>query len=950
MRSEVIELDDIESGVDRKQLQRLKQRFLALNRERYRRMHQGLTERQQLLVELLPLLFHVNHPMLPGYVCAGTPAGVAHYKPKRQELRLARSLARSFVHKRDLGQRHLPIQALFVMGSPGTIAQSETSDLDVWLCHDPELSPGARNQLREKCTSLSRWAQESLHLELHFFVMPGGQFYAGPSGGVSAEGAGSTQRYLLLDEFYRTALWLAGRLPLWWFVPKGREADYEHYKHQLLHHRFMPESELVDFGGLPSLPAEEFVGAGIWQLYKGIESPYKSVLKLLLLEVYAQSEQPRPLALDFKEAVYQQIPKVDELDPYVLIYRRLEAYLSASAEWQRLELVRRCFYFKVGKALTRPAARGVKSWQRQRLEQLVNEWHWPEHQLKWLDSRPAWKAPEVQAERAQLVRELNRSYHLINSLHKTGTDALISDEDLTLLGRKLHAAFERKAGKVEWINPDIAQDLSEPELFFTPSLSGAGDVEYWQVYRGLDPDLTGPALKRARQLIELLLWCYGNGLLTLASRYRIDQRAFSPAQCRQLFQCLSDWLPLPLLAPEHQVFTTPARVERLLVLFNLGVEPQAHLRQQGLQRLSDWHDALDFSGLRENLVLSLDLVQINTWHELSCHHYQNDALIHALEYYLRLVPPGRGRQPPPVTLRCLGDKGPLLEQRLEELWTDLTECFYHGEQPPASRYLLEMAGQYLMIQFFQEQPRITRYPDYPALLDKLSQPQANPSSLVVDRRALKDRPLKLIADTARPPGVYLFYWLNPGPEDTADVSLVDAQGTLVTTLMPYYSRASLVRPLVYFLEAVMARQTAAPELLPAPRVASKLHLYEIAGDPRRGRGYLESRQDPSDLAGLALVSVQAIAEPNASGGMSYTIYCDGEEFSELDWGGQVYKQVALRILKFRRQGLRYPCYITDLDLSQCRDLLAPQQGLQLSHYWQVKLELEQQLNRALSEL
>lgn len=946
MRSEVIELDDIESGLDRKQLQQLKQRFLSLNRERYQRMHQVLTERQQLLVDLLPLLFHVNHPMLPGYVSASTPAGVAQYQPKRWELRLARSFARSFAPKREISQRQLPIQALFVMGSPGTIAQSESSDLDVWLCHDPQLSIAALSQLNKKCEILSSWAQESLHLELHFFVMPGGRFHAGPSGRVSAEAAGSTQRYLLLDEFYRTALWLAGRLPLWWFVPSSREADYENYKHQLLHHRFLPEAELIDFGGLPSLPAEEFVGAGIWQLYKGIESPYKSVLKLLLLEVYAQSDQPRPLALDFKEAVYRQIPDVDELDPYLLIYRRLEAYLSAVAQWERLELVRRCFYFKVGKALTRLASGGVKSWQRQRLERLVAEWQWPEHQLKWLDSRSRWEAPEVQAERTQLVRELSRSYQLISSLHKAGTDNLISDEDLTILGRKLHAAFERKAGKVEWINPDIAKDLSEPELFFTPALNAGGEVEYWQLYRGLAPDLSAPALKRARQLIELLLWCYGNGLLTAASRYRVDRRAFSPAQCRQLFQCLSDWLPLPLTAPAHHAFTSSARVERLLVLFNLGVEPQAQLREQGLQRLSNWHDALDFSGLRENLVLSLDLVQINSWHEVSCRHYQSDALVHALEYYLRLVPPGTG-QPPPVSLHCLGDKGPLLVQRLEELWADLVECFYRSKQPSTSRYLLEMAGQYLLIQFFQQQPRISRYPDYPALLDKLSQPQASPSPLVVDRRALRDRPLKLIAETARPPGVYLFYWLDPKREATAEVSLVDPQGTLVTSSMSYHNRPSLVRPLVYFLEATLARQIAAPELLPAPRTTPKLHVYEIVGDPGRGRGYLESRQSRSDLEGLALVSVQAIAEPNASGGMSFTIYCDGEEFSELDWGEQVYRQVALCILKFRRQGLRYPCYITDLDLSQCRDLLAPQQGLQLSHYWQVKLELEQRLNQAL---
>ena len=54
----------------------------------------------------------------------------------------------------------------------------------------------------------------------------------------------------------------------------------------------------------------------MWQLFKGIESPYKSVLKLLLTEVYA-SEHPKVecLALRFKQAVFANRLDVDEFDP-----------------------------------------------------------------------------------------------------------------------------------------------------------------------------------------------------------------------------------------------------------------------------------------------------------------------------------------------------------------------------------------------------------------------------------------------------------------------------------------------------------------------------------------------------------------------------------------------------------------------------------------------------------
>ncbi|WP_323166724.1 class I adenylate cyclase, partial [Pseudomonas bubulae] len=85
----------------------------------------------------------------------------------------------------------------------------------------------------------------------------------------------------------------------------------------------------LDLGHLARIPPGEFMGAGLWQLFKGIESPYKSVLKLLLTEVYA-SEHPQVqcLSLRFKQAVYANQMDLDELDPYVVVYRHIEGYLK----------------------------------------------------------------------------------------------------------------------------------------------------------------------------------------------------------------------------------------------------------------------------------------------------------------------------------------------------------------------------------------------------------------------------------------------------------------------------------------------------------------------------------------------------------------------------------------------------------------------------------------------
>ena len=217
-----------------KELKQIKQRFLALNQVRYARTLAVLSDRQQQFLTLLPLLFHVNHPMLPGYISHHTPAGIHGYVPSKDEIRAAKITARSFTYQRDLVDKKDAIDALFVMGSLGTIAHTESSDIDVWVCHKDQLSEIALVELQEKCHSLSRWAADVIHIETHFFLMDGENFSHGQQTVLTNEASGTAQHFLLLDEFYRTAVWLAGKLPLWWFVPVEQENNYEGYTKNLI--------------------------------------------------------------------------------------------------------------------------------------------------------------------------------------------------------------------------------------------------------------------------------------------------------------------------------------------------------------------------------------------------------------------------------------------------------------------------------------------------------------------------------------------------------------------------------------------------------------------------------------------------------------------------------------------------------------------------------------------
>ncbi len=952
MRESKISTEAIDDGLDRKLLNLLKQRFDQLNKQRFDRTRSALPERHRNTLELLPLLFHSNHPMLPGYVSHETPCGISGYTPDKNEIRLAQGLSRSFKIQREPHKRRY-IHALFLMGSVGTIAHSDASDLDIWVCYKPGLNKKAIEYLAQKCERLSKWAME-IGLEAHFFLMDSDSFREGEVAALDSEASGSAQRYLLLDEFYRTALLLAGRAPLWWFVPSGRENDYEDYASTLLGKRFLRSADVLDFGGVATIPSAEFTGAGIWQLYKAIESPYKSVLKLLLLECYAsQFAEGKPLSLQFKQAIYDGCLDVNELDPYVVIYRHMEAYLQSRKENKRLELLRRCFYFKVNKPLTRASRGPSKSWQRQMLEKLTQEWGWSHEHLLLLDGRPTWKAQHVMAERKTVVGELTNSYRfLMDFARKGGMDAAINAEELTVLGRKLYAAFERKAGKIDWINPGISLDISEENLTIVYREREAEQGNVWTAYTQAimdTPYRPNLAIKQCRNLFELLVWCHCNEVLSQGTKLEVVGRtsSISNIQLRQLVELLRHWLPLPLKAAAHEEFQVQSNIERILVLINFGADPQQHLQQKGIHRLSSQGDALGYSGLRENLVLSLDLCAINSWNEVSIRGFHNDALLNSLIYYLQLVPPSSSSTRPKVVFKCFSpSRGAAISQRVEELFEDITACFYEGEcATPHARFIFEMEGQYFVLQWLNAQANIKRMASIDKLLEHLTHAQTTHSPIFIDRYALKNHRLHLISEGLRTPGISVYYQVSG---HIADVTVADEKGSLFNARMPFATPNSLLQPLHRFIRAAIERQSVENIASPMSFGVQAVNFFELQESKEGLKA--ERCTISSDIHQISFFNIQAIAELGPDGEILFNIYCDQQEFMELDLAESLYKAVAAFVLARRKQQERYPCYITDLDLSQCKHLLNPSGELQISHYMKIKAQLENKLNRALLDL
>lgn len=939
---------DLDEGIDRKVLSQLRARFLILNEGRMARAMEGLSARQQLVLNLLPLFFHVNHPLLPGYVSGATPAGLSNYEPDPQVLAEAQRLTRSFSYKARHGNPPRPIHGLFLMGSLGTLAQADQSDMDVWVCHAPDLDENELAELQKKCQLLEAWA-EGQGAEAHFFLIDPSRFVRGERDTqLSSDDCGTTQHYLLLDEFYRTAIWLAGRTPLWWLVPVYEESRYEQYIHTLLSKRFVPAEENLDLGHMARIPPGEFIGAGLWQLFKGIESPYKSVLKLLLIEVYA-SEHPRVqcLSLRFKQAVFANRLDLDELDPYIVVYRRIEEYLKARGEPERLELVRRSLYLKVNRKLTTGNGARNTSWQRALLERLAEEWGWDQRQLALLDSRSQWKVRQVGAERRSLVNELNYSYRFLTQFARTEQAAsLINKRDLNVLGRRLYAAFERKAGKIEFINPGIAPDLAEDTLTLvqSPNRKEPGQT-HWGLYNGnltaLEWEHFAP-IKRSRELVELLTWCHRNGVIDSSTRLALHPGSsdLSEFELFNLLGSLQQTVALPLNTVSEDQLLHASVPSEVLVLVNVAVDPLKHHRELNIHMTTERTDSLSYAGVRENLVLTLDQVTLNSWNEVMVGRHDGEhALLECLRDYLNNLPSG---PQPRLRVRCFcHNRAQFIARRVEELFETAQDLLLSQLN---YRYLIQVQQHYHVLELLPGQVRHRAMATPAALLEYLGQEQTRYSPLHLDPMALEEHDLALVLPMGQPDCIQVFYRIV---ENQAELYVLDEHNALWQQTLPYHDEQSLLVPLQRFLQSILYRREALLPMdnSPGEKPLDTLYFQILPSGTGRARR-VEARPAPLTPIDKGFYDVQAIIGKAAPGQVQVSLYCNQREFSELEYGDQLFSAVVQEIVEQRREPERYRCYITDLDLS---GLLGDGQSSSIL-YLRYKASLERALNEALEQV
>lgn len=521
----------VSSKILEKSMSRAFRAFREFNSIRLEKTLETLNREEQKIFICIPYLLHLNEKDIPGFIeDEETPFGIANFEWSSKSLGLLRELfPECRVQKKTLPKK--PIESLALMGSCGSIAMTKKSDFDFWLCVDSTRFTERQLELiGQKCKAIEAWA-DGKNLEVHFFINDLGKILANKFGHADEESSGSALGYLLKEEFYRTFIILEGKYPVWSVVPaRCDDALYDRCAEIIQNSTELDRHNFADFGNIQHIPLEEYYGATLWQIVKGYKNPFKSLLKMGILEVYFRNmENPEHLLLcnSVKMKVHSLSTPLCMIDPYVAMFKALIDHNAATGNKDKDRLLKICFYLKTGfsvrsaeECAKRMNELGTKLDRKETNWLEVNElifhrqfskWGWNNLVISDLNAFSNWPFDKVKNLGEQIntfTLDIYRS--LTGDISRIKVKHMITAVDITVLGRKIQSLYRELPDKVSNVY-HIKDEHVEQILTFYQH-----DSE-WSLYKTSVSKSTADAkssyiLRTAASIHDLVFWIIHNDI------------------------------------------------------------------------------------------------------------------------------------------------------------------------------------------------------------------------------------------------------------------------------------------------------------------------------------------------------------------------------------------------------------------------------------------------------
>lgn len=468
------------------------------------------------LFQIVPLLIHENYQFLEINVHSKTPCGIADYLPAKQAVQIFERLDKNkFKVKRSLTPL---IEGLFTMGSVGSLAQTFESDIDYWVCINEDLFDSiGLERLRIKLDLLEAMAWDKFKTRVTFFIVDILKAKHNDFGGSTQESSGSAQSRLLKEEFYRTMIHVAGKLPLWAVLPTPISLNY----YNIILERvagFSKYHRYLDLGDIHAIPVNEYFGASIWQMFKWLKSPFKSVIKMALLEKYIHAYGKEPLLCNQYKNEWMNSSshlKLAQNDSYISLLKHLIDYYRQTDDIPSVNLVLTCFFLKLEISKQREIDDTIFGLRKILLEKCLENWGWDKNRLFEIGKFRRWPYANIQRLSTTIENYMQTKFIQVKTQFENQSRGglMISKEDRRVLERKVDIVLSEKPHKIKRILL-VSKDNRHFERFhlkYVPLPETPGTWELYHKNTKIRQDHE-ESLVKANSIEQIGAWLINNSL------------------------------------------------------------------------------------------------------------------------------------------------------------------------------------------------------------------------------------------------------------------------------------------------------------------------------------------------------------------------------------------------------------------------------------------------------
>jgi len=573
--------------------------FLEYNRFRKKTFSQLAPKDSESILYLLPWMISVNHESVPGYMDSIKHNFRVFNIETDHEIRKKEPIFKKYFNIQStapiltMTSNDLLIEGIYTIGSAGTISQTPSSDCDIWICiNKADYDSASYAQFLKKVLRIQNWMDDNLKMPVHFFVSDIEDIRRCNFGDVDCESCGSTQKKVLKEEFYRTTILIAGKVPLWW-TSYDTQSPLT-YGDVVQEFQSSPSVyyDLIDMGDLDFIDKEESFGAALWQLNKSLTHPLKSIIKMLLLKMFLESPDGDLLCHRFRSRILSQDRKpYDFVDPSIFT---LIAVLDHTRNLDRdtYNLIMQCFYLRYEVKLY---SRRITLREEKTLP-LFKTYDLDRKTIYDLNRFNDWSySAQVQFGKT-IFMLLVQIYKDISDLARNVAGD-VAPQDLTILGRKLSSSLKKKPNKV----PILPRPLDTHNL---PSLTVRFCEGIWQIFPGNE---SSTIICEKSDLVYCLAYLVWNGLYFPELLRMIPNRTFTtmPEMITLSKKIKKAFGTYDVSSIDFQNFLQPERTEKMLLVSNFAEDPDTpSLVSLRILTLNNWGELYIHSFPRPGRVIS----------------------------------------------------------------------------------------------------------------------------------------------------------------------------------------------------------------------------------------------------------------------------------------------------------------------------------------------------------